>query len=516
MGELVDQLGNKLPGQLIKSDDWNALVAAVENVEASLSQRIDDLSASVDTRFATLTNQVTALSTQLSDLAAQFGTFRASVEALLGQYYRVTLEATKATYALGELAEITARVTDLAGNPLDLANVADRPWIDFVTVWGQLRAVPGSTSMGGVGNRTIAVQVNAEGIARVRLQAEHAEGLTEEAEAEVAASLSARPTGSQMTIAEAILEAATPLDGAVKPAFRTLSVEYDRSDALSVRNYVDTYYLRYAPQVADARFTPAFRHRWRDYQTTVMAFARRDSDPRTPDQGRGASSIQVTFRDWIGPWIILDYLVEIEDLVADFRGRLAPKVTTKFDESFLNFKAEIAELTQGRGLVGKQRDYVVARNALDGLTVSQPPAFFNSLTKSVQGALSIQQALHTAQVAALGMPSQDVAFDVFADTATKADVSVAGIGEQIATLEGQLAEFQQGFASIGSQVASLQTGFRLLDERTTNIQVEGSNLRTDINVVRDQVRSFEQLNLTDIHDSIGKVGVLWADRLNIG
>ena len=35
MGELVDSLGNKAAGQLIKSEDWNALVAAVESLSES-------------------------------------------------------------------------------------------------------------------------------------------------------------------------------------------------------------------------------------------------------------------------------------------------------------------------------------------------------------------------------------------------------------------------------------------------------------------------------------------------
>jgi hypothetical protein len=306
------------------------------------------------------------------------------------------------------------------------------------------------------------------------------------------------------------------MDDSVKQAYRTLSAEYDRSDAISVRSYVDTYYLKYASQITDARTSSTFRHRWRDYRTTVMAFAKADSDPRTPDHSRGVSTIQVTFRDWIGPWIILDYTIETGPLIQDFRDRLLPKITNDLTESLRNFKEEVLDFTRNKGLVGRQREYQVMRTALDQVNVAQPPPFMNVLTKATQDAISIQQTIETAQAASIGAPSQEVAFEVFTDAALRGDVNVVGVQSGVSALQQEVLQIQQKFVQIDEQVSSLNTDVQVLDERTTNIQTQGRTLSTDIATVRDQVRAFERINISEIQDGIGKVNVLWADRLNIG
>src|SRR5829696_6675196 len=195
MGELVDRLGNKAAGQLIKSEGWNALVAAVE-----------DLSTTVNDRFAAMDADLQGLRTRFEALAEEFIDFRGVVEPLLGEYYRLTMETTRTNYAIGELAEITARVTDLRGNPLDLSNEANRPWIDFVVAsWGQLKPVAGFESLGGAGDRTISVRTDTQGVARVHLRSDHAEGFTDEDEAEVAVSLQTRLGTNNLSIAETIM-----------------------------------------------------------------------------------------------------------------------------------------------------------------------------------------------------------------------------------------------------------------------------------------------------------------------
>ena len=420
MGELVDSLGNKAAGQLIRSEDWNALVVAVEN----LSERVDDRFAEVDGQLQTLGDRVEALS-------AEFGDFRGLVEPLLGDYYRLTLETSRTSYAIGELAEITARVTDLGGNTLDLSNESDRPWIDFVVAsWGQLRPVAGFESLGGAGDRTISVRTDAQGIARVQLRSDHAEGFTDEDEAEVAVSLQTRLPTTNTTLAQTILSAATPIEAKGMGAFQVLTTEYDRTDALRVRNYADAYYLKNTSLITGG-IIPPFTHRWLDYRSTLMAFARRDSDPLTPDQSRGVSSIQVTFRDWIFPWIITDYFVETGPLVENFRDRLGPKIIDDLDESVFNFKAEVSDFVLDKGLLGRQRNYLVIQDALDTVTSPQPVAFdLNKLTGPMQDAIGVQRTLESAQGVASGFADREVAFGLLTDTAVRAD-QAAESGKQL-------------------------------------------------------------------------------------
>ena len=420
MGELVDSLGNKSAGQLIKSEDWNSLVAAVER----LSKQVDDGFDKVDGQLRNLGNRIDVLSDD-------FGKFRGRVEPLLDEYYRLTLQTTRTSFAIGELAEVTARVTDLRGNSLDLSNVEDRPWIDFVVAsWGQLRPVAGFESLGGAGDRTISVRTDAEGIARVQLRSDHAEGFTDETEAEVAVSLQTRLQTTNKSIAETILSAATPIEAKETGAFQVLTTEYDRADAPRVRNYADAYYLKNTALVTGG-ILPPFTHSWLDYRSTLMAFARHDSNPVTPDQSRGVSSIQVTFRDWIYPWIITEYFVETGPLVENFRDRLGPKIVDNLDESVFNFKAEVSDFVLDKGLLGRQRNYLVIQDALDTVTTPQPVTYdLNTLTGPMQDAISVQRTLESAQGVASGFADRVVAFGLLTDTAVRADQAVES-GKQL-------------------------------------------------------------------------------------
>jgi hypothetical protein len=483
MGELVDRLGNKSAGQLIRSEDWNALVAAVEG-----------LSETVDERFAAVDGQIQELNDRVGALTGDFNNFHGMVEPLLGEYYRLTMETARTSYAIGELAEITARVTDLRGNPLDLSDEADRPWIDFVVAsWGQLRPVAGFQSLGGVGDRSISVRTDEQGIARVQLRSDHAEGFTDEDEAEVAVSLRTRLATTNTTIAETILSAATPIEAKGMGAFQTLTAEYDRTDAPRVRNYADAYYLKNTALITGG-ILPPFTHGWLDYRSTVMAFARRDSDPVTPDQSRGVSSIQVTFRDWIFPWIITDYFVETGPLVEDFRERLGSKITADLDESVLNVKAEVSEFVLDKGLIGRQRNYLVIQDALDTVTTPQPVDFdLNKLSKPMQQAISVQRTLESAGGVAAGLADQEVAFGLLTDTAVRADQAV-DTGKQLTDrVEEQLGEardellfrVQQEQANFSDELLRVGGPIQEVQERLQAISGEVQGFQQALNAKAD-------------------------------
>jgi hypothetical protein len=476
MGELVDSLGNKAAGQLIKSEDWNALVDAV-----------DELSARVDRRFDEVGEQLQTLGDRVEVLSDDLGEFRGRVEPLLAEYYRLTLETTRTSFAIGELAEVTARVTDLRGNPLDLSNDADRPWIDFVVAsWGQLRPVAGFESLGGAGDRTISVRTDAEGIARVQLRSDHAEGFTDEDEAEVAVSLQTRLPTTNTSIAETILSAATPIEAKGLGAFQVLTTEYDRTDALRVRNYADAYYLENTALITGG-ILPPFTQSWLDYRSTLMAFVRRDSDPVTPDQSRGVSSIQVTFRDWMYPWIITDYFVETGPLVSDFRDRLGPKIVDNLDESVFNLKAEVSDFVLDKGLLGRQRNYLVIQDALDTVTTPQPLAYdLNKLTGPMQDAVGVQRTLESAQGVASGFADQVVAFGLLTDTAVQAD-QAAESGKQLTDrVDEQLGQAKD---ELLFQVQQEQANFS--DEL---LKVGGpiQEVREQLQTVSGEVQGFQQ------------------------
>lgn len=493
MGQLADTYGHKAPGNLIKPQDWNGLIDGIEKNDADLDQRVKALTETTTTQLNQMAQQIAQLEAQLTQLSA-------AVAPLLKQY-RVTLQTSKAGFAIGELAELVAHVTDVQGNQLPAP-----VWVDFVATWGQFKPVSGFNSLGGVGDRTISVQTDAQGVARVQIQSEHVEAFDNGIEEEVAASLKTNLPTVNKSIADIILQAETPMEAKTAGAFKTMSSEYDRADAASVRNYVDAYYVKYARTITDKRVLPIHRVRWRDYRSTVMVVAKNDSDPSTPDPNSGVSSIQITFRDWIGPWLVLEYanLEDKANLVQVAGARIAPKVTANYLESLGLVKDEIKSMVRSEGVVGKLRDYQVINTALDQVNVAQPPPFLNTLTKSVQDAISIQQTLETTQTTAIGSNGSAVAFEVFTQAATRADTNVAGLKSDLNTfVQQQMTQAQQ---TLQNQVQQQQQTFR--DQLLADGGPVKSLIESQVRPVRQQVEGFQKLDPNVVADKINRIGLI--------
>lgn len=453
MGALVDKLGKMQAGQLIRAQDWNELVAAVEKADTDLEQKVAALTQ-------TVTNGLAAANAQIGALTA----WRQAVEPMLAQYFRVTMTTVKSSFALGEVAEITAQVTDLFGNALNIANAAQRPWVDFIATWGQVRAAAGFTSLDGTDDRSISVQVNQQGVARAVLRSEHVNGFSADEDAEVGAVLKTK-TPAGIPFIDAVLAANTPDTAHQAGAFKVMTAAYDRADALSMRRFTDSFYL-----AAPHRFLPEpivgdkFRFRWRDYRSTVMAMVKMDVDPVTPDHGRGSSSIQVTFRDWVSPWVLLDYVADVDVLKGSLKEQFQSRVTPDFAKSAKDITDRVKSAVQDHGILGKQRVYKATHAALDELTVTNPPVFLPELTRSVRNAVSVQQSILTTQSAIVGLESPEAAFDAVATTVFKPELSTAGVQASIGDLRGQLSTLQQGVETVRGTVSGFETRFTNLGD----------------------------------------------------
>ncbi len=492
MGLLADEIGNKVAGELIKSQDWNRLVGALETVEASLNERIATLETTFNAQLAALGGQITQLRTDVT-------TLQNVVNPLIRQYYRLNLSTERVAYALGELATLTVQVLDLQGQPLRFT-AQTRPWVDLVATWGQFKPVSGFIAQGGVGDRTISVQVNDDGLARVLLRSDYAEGLADEDEDEMAVVLQSRPQGMTMAVSQAILNATTPMEA--RPTYQLLRSEYDRSSR--VKTYLDTHYIRH-PGISVGTLLPGLGSRWRNYRATVMAFAKPDSDPTTADSSLGVSSLQMTFRDWIGPWIVDFINPPVAELpVGIYRDRLRPKITGRYQESTGLIKAEIADIVRDKGLLGKQRDYRILNEALNQLDPEVSPPFLNTLTESMRDAIGIQQALGATQTRAIGISSQEVGFKVFSEAALRADTNTDAaqaalaqtvqtqVTQGIAQVRQTLQQEQQVFrASIEADNGLLQRAIR---QQIAPIQQEVTTLRAlDPGLVNNQLRDVTAL-----------------------
>jgi hypothetical protein len=481
---LANTLGPKAPGQLIKSDDWNGLLAGVNAIEAAL-----------DSRITVLETAVAALDTRVGAAESDITGLRTDVDAILAQTFRVTLETTKTNFAIGELAEITATIRDARGNvPAPLGG--ERPWVDFVTTWGKLRPMPGFTARTGVADRTVSVQTNAQGVARARLSAEIVDDMTDESEFEFGSLLATRVGSQNLTIGEVVLNANTPADSQMMFAYQAISASYDSPAAQSTRNYVDSYYVKNGSRISDKvvqGFADQRRQQWRDHHITVLAFGKADSDPRTPDPSRGANSIQLTFRDWIGPWIIIDYLPGFINLVPNIITQFQPTIQPEYFVTVDLLKNLVNERVQGRGLVGKVREYEAMRQAVQGLNPTTQPGYLPQLKEAMVSAFELQQSFQQAEVRAIGGATPEVAFKAFANTAVRADSKAADVGRQVDRVKQQVDGVQ---ASLDSQVADIQRSVSSIGGRVDATVASGGQLdqlKNNLSLVTDQVQALRML-----------------------
>jgi hypothetical protein len=456
MGNLADRFGGKQPGELIQVRDWNGLIDGIEAIETALTER------------------VAALETQVGSLGSRLGGIETTVDLLLGQARRVSLSTGRVRYAIGELAEITARVADARSNPLDLADEAARPWVDFVSSWGHLRPVSGFHSIAGTGDRTLSVQVNAQGEAKVLLRAEHAEGFTQEAETHVSTTLTTVLPATNRSVLSTILEASTPMEADLRGAFQVMSREYDRIDAVNVRDYVDTYFVRNPTRVV-GRLPPIAHETWRDYRSTVLAFLKGDSDPSTAEPGQGVCSIQVTFRDWIGPWLNLDYLPKAKDLAKDYGVLFQNNVGKDFAETTNRFKDRFAERIKDKGVIGRHRDYQAAYFALDDLPgQAGGPKFVGDAARSVRGAIGLQQTLESSEVT-FGAPAEQVGLQALTLMAVQADEGASAAREEASRTKEDQRKLREDLTREDGPISSLSKTMGTFSERIEKIDRSVTN-----------------------------------------
>jgi hypothetical protein len=399
----LEALDKKNAGYLIKSQEWNQLVAALIKIRDALIEN---------------SNGLTNLSNR--------------VDKLEQRVYKVTLQTDQLNYLNGQLATITARVTDLNDNPLTLpTDQAQWPWIDFMTSWGDLRAQSGFISarnLSEAGEDSLSVRVNAEGIAQVLLRSQHAQGFTPIDDEGMKLFLDS-PIKENMLLRDVLIQSNTSnplLESNLHAGFNNIVTKYDNESTASpgiLTKYIDRYYLweytnpgKLAAGLID--------NGWNDYRATVICFARADRNPTTASESLGVNSIQVTFRDWIKPWIrfyldrdrlkasIDKYIQVIKDKIKPdfiFAEAIADIVNNIIDENN-NFK----------GLVGRVRNdlaYAEAFKQIDNeqirTTLTQGMELHQALSNNIlkaNGTLndSFIGLRSTAQIANTGIKTTNI------------------------------------------------------------------------------------------------------------
>ena len=389
MGEFADKMGTKNPGDLILSSDWNQVVQEIDSINGNVAQ--------VETRADANRAAIEQLEARMSKAETDLQSLLSAIDTLRGRFRRVTLNTERARFAFGESGVITARVTAVDGSPIDFSNTA-RPWIDFVTVWGRLSPAGGFAAVSGEGGRTTSVQVNEEGVAKVKISAESAVDATEEEESS-ANGVMQTVNDNNITFAEMILAANTPQDTSLQLCYSTINHLYDNNPGKHFTRYVDKYYKKkvWQPQpeisIADWYFN--------DHRTTVMAFVKGDSNPLTAEPALGTAAIQVTFRDWIHPWIILGYMPAYTLLVDEYTTMMQAAYADTYAQTTSNMKEHIFDTVKDKGWIGMQRDLLAFEEALSRVPSGDSPGFIQDVARHVKDSIRVQKEINLIQGSSL-------------------------------------------------------------------------------------------------------------------
>ncbi len=534
----LDLPGKRDAGQLITAEDFNKLTVAVATLNEQVVKQIDDLRGELLDEVTRLDGVMAGVAGRVTELEGPVG--------VLEQQYRVTLETGSLRYALGQVAAITARVTDFEGNPLDMSG--GRPWVNFVTAWGQFKSVAGFGTRGGQGDRTISVPVNNQGVARVNLRAESVDGLSDEDDDMLVAFLNtpinfmSATNQTMMPFSEAILMADTPAEIQVNSnAYEFLNNQYQTSANNTFNFFVDNYYLQQPGSVVNW-FDSIYQGIWHDYRSTVMAIATADSDPRTPDRGRGYSSIQITFRDWVNPWVNLGWLGTIPEVVPGFMAILDVQIVPDYMGTIVGVQEQVDEVMVDLGILGRLRNYKAFGEAMERIPRGGKPDFTDDLLEYTKDMMHMQQIIEVAQAQTAGA-TPGIAAKIFGSTAVQqakqaadAETAIGGIldsmggiremaegvvaeaeervGASVLAMEGRMTErFGVVEGRLGSHSGLLEThnsSLSLLDGRTEALQQTNGQLLNDVSAVSGKVTVLENFDVIDVQDKLASVVTLQA------
>lgn len=484
----IGGLGGKINGDLIKHEEWNALITSVSTIGTGL-QDLEDRVTNLETFVGfeadvdyTLRERIEAIenfvgeATDTSDtdtlsgrvtkleeidvveqnefntfLTEDYNDFKASVDPLRDQYV-VTLDTPEANYNLGERAEITATVRTLDG---DIP--PNHPWVDFIVTWGKLKSYDGFTTRTGIDGHSISVRTDAQGIAKVRISAEQAKGLSDADETQVEGFFDTIVTDTGKTVKEtlnAAPNASSSKDAPATRVFNAMKQVYQHDNKVSFHRFADGYYR--GTQAGLWQGGISFGINWEYYRSTVVAIAKEDGDPTTPNNKSAASAIQITYKDWVGPWI--DWYFKDDDLVTRAVGLLGPQMDPNIYVTLDGIKSTLEREIQSAygvyGLIYQNKMLNAFGEAVNQMKSPVDPDVGEKAKETVIYGIGTQQSWNVLQYTGGPTAGGDVAqpgFNAIMDHAIKL-ATVDTIGGDVKDLKGSVGVLQDTSSILGTQV----------------------------------------------------------------
>jgi len=471
--DLAATLAPKSPGNLITSTDWNALVSVLVEYGTALvglPARMDAAEAAI----ATLKTRVDGL----DGLPDRVDALENEIAPLLDNY-KLSVRTTAENFLVGQVAEIVFHAAKLDGSALS----APMPWLDIVTTWGRLRAAPGFTVRDNAEENALSVQFNAAGEVRVQLRSQFTKGLAAITETAFSNAMKTQAGSTGKTVQQALESASSPQDAEAKVAFSTLHASYDATQ--SVRQYADTY----VGQATAGKFVgskiafPVASGEWEEYRATVMAFAKPDANPTTPDPTRGIATVQVTFREWIAHWSD-DYIHEVAPVLPGwstlFEQNMSRADLLPFAVSELDKRAKVG------GALGHVRNLVAFDKAASVINPGTDSALAQSKSL-LQGAVQMQFAAGGADAQAAASYAQQA---------------------QVSQQTGQTARAAQATAQ---DAASAKQAVQVLEGRVKAAEQTGKEISAGLKNIGDGVNKINVAEVADLGGRLNKINLNLAD-----
>jgi hypothetical protein len=511
---VLGALAPKEDGNLVRFNDWNDLVGQVDNLRGVVDtqqinfednasrilaletgqtnliarvQAIDDLiGASGDD--GTIISRLDAVEDDKLDTET-FTQYQATLDPLLLQY-TVTLETEDVSYLLGETATLTATARRLDGS-----SVSARPWLDFIVSWGDIQAVPGFDTRPGAGGRSVSVRTNSDGVARVRIKAENLAWTSSAIDVEMQAFFATEinSQGETKVMRQAMMDASDSRDNFMAVMYSETTQRYD-SGSPAIRAITDRYYL---DQHKGSANNLIFRGgNWNDHRSTIAVFAKDDSNPETPDFGKGVSSIQINFRDWIGPWID-DYGPDIPHV----DGPWVVAIPGLLED--LNFHPDILidyfdDQITGLGFLGKHKVMESMGGVIGRVDKSLINPGAGPLINVIDDAVKVQKGLD---------------FVSYGDTAGTVR-ALAGMSQAVqqaagtGAVKGQMKNVESQVDNISNQASTLETSYGVLNDRMNENSVQGESVMLALGSIDSKVGN---INIVDADSVRGSVSAIKAD-----
>jgi len=316
----------------------------------------------------------------------------------------------------------------------------------------------------------VSVQVNAAGEARALLRADHSDSFAEDQELEVSALM--QTTVGATTVANAFLSATTPGSADLTPVYTAVSSAYDRVDTHAMRSYLDTYYVRNPSQVFN--FSDSlFGLSWRDQHTTVLAFVKPDDQPGTADGAMAVGSIRVTFRDWVNPWLVTQYLPPTPPVIDHYRDRFPIEIGPRYEDAISGVFDVIRDRTDGRGVIGMQRELAAAQQALATINVANPPSYLPDLVNTISGGLTVQQGMLFSQTVAPTFRNDIASAHVVGSAGAKGQIAAGKAADALRTETNQRFSESESRIMAGVQAENAKFSNELLADTGPVRRAEG-------------------------------------------